>query len=53
MVGECKKLLIKARESGIDCHLIMMAYRATPISACLKSLVELFNGRPMRTPPCL
>lgn len=32
MVGLCKKLLIKARESGTDCHLATMVYRATPIS---------------------
>lgn len=50
MVGICKKLLLKARETNTDSHLAMMAYRATPLSAQIKSPAELLNGRPMRTP---
>ena len=50
MVGICKKMLTKARETGTDCHLAMMAYRATPLTDQMKSPAELLNGRPMRTP---
>ena len=50
MVGICKRLLMRAWETNTDSHLAMMAYRATPLSAQIKSPAELLNGRPMRTP---
>ena len=48
MVGICKRLLSKAIDSGEDCHLTMMAYRATPVSNNIKSPAELLNGSPIR-----
>ena len=41
---------MKAQETNTDSHLAMMAYRATLLSAQIKSPAELLNGRPMRTP---
>ena len=50
MMGICKRLLMKARETNTDSYLAMMAYRAAPLSAQIKSPAELLNGRLMRTP---
>ena len=50
MVGVWKWILLKARETGQDSYLAMMAYRAIPMSSNLSSSAELLNGRQIRTP---
>ena len=50
MVGICKRIQLKAWETGQDSYLAIMLYRATPISANLKTPVEILNGRQIQTP---
>ena len=49
MVGVCKRILLKAQETGQDSYLAMMVYRATPMSSNLSSPIELLNGQQIRT----
>ena len=50
MLGVCRRILLKARGTGQDSYLAMMAYRATPMSSNLSPQSELLNGRQIRTP---
>ena len=49
IVGVGKSILLKVQETRHDHYIAMMHYRATPVSANLKSFTELLYGRQIQT----
>ncbi len=49
LVGTVKKIFTKCRETGLDPHLALLNYRATPLGPNLPSPAELLLGRKVKT----